>query len=177
MLPWRGRELSCCQAGAEPPADLRRPAGSSVLDLGHPHSYPRAEAAGSHCFSTSLDPPLISPLPSPTCPPLLKQGVKSKEGGGLSDILQTEWGSGAMAQKEGISKASAKKEDQGRWTSGMKRLGGGTEASLAERGATGGQFLHPETPDTQAQLQPWRHRQETLRAHLASVSNGQRSEK
>lgn len=59
----------------------------------------------------------------------------------------------------------------------MKRLGGGTEASLAERGASGGQFLHPETPDTQAQLQPWRHRQGTLRAHLASVSNGQRSEK
>lgn len=59
----------------------------------------------------------------------------------------------------------------------MKRLGGGTEASLAEGGTSGGQFLHPETPDTQPQLQSWRHRQGTLRAHLASVSNEQRSEK
>ena len=73
--------------------------------------------------------------------------------------------------------ASAKKEDQGRWTGGMNRRGGETEASLADGGTSGGQFLHPGTPETQPQLQSWRHRQGTLRAHLASVSNEQRSEK
>ena len=56
-------------------------------------------------------------------------------------------------------------------------LGGGRERCQTGRGGepVGAWCIHPETPDTQPQLQPRRHRQGTLRAHLTPIVTGQRS--
>lgn len=76
-----------------------------------------------------------------------------------------------MAQKEGISRHQLKRKTKegGR---PMKRLGEEQRPACRE-GNQGGHSSHPENLVTpSAQLQPLRHRQGTLRARLASVSNG-----
>lgn len=83
----RGRELSWCQAGSEPPADLRRPGRGQCPGPWPSHTHaPEQRPLGHTTSHLTVPSSEISSLPALRCPPFLKQGVKFKEGGGLNDV-------------------------------------------------------------------------------------------